>query len=80
MATQSTTAQVAGDEIQASTTSFQAMESQGLKKGIPTTEGTAQDQNDMHRMGKVQEFKVGSLSRDQPHTNTDTRRSATFAL
>lgn len=58
MATQPTAAPLAGDEIQASTPSFQAMENQGLHKGIPTTEGTPQDQNDMHRMGKIQEFKV----------------------
>ncbi|KAJ6129380.1 hypothetical protein N7512_002160 [Penicillium capsulatum] len=57
MATHFGAQSVAPDEIQASTTAFQAMESDGLHKATPAMEGTAHDRSDMHRLGKIQEFK-----------------------
>ncbi|KAJ5592033.1 uncharacterized protein N7459_002402 [Penicillium hispanicum] len=40
-----------------SATRFQRMEVDLLNKGLSDADGTPHDQNDMHRMGKVQEFK-----------------------
>jgi len=38
--------------------SFQTMNTEGPTKRVPEMEGTPEDQVDMHRMGKIQEFKV----------------------
>lgn len=58
MATHPAVSPVPSDQIQPVNAPFQVIESDGIHKGIPTTEGSAQDQTDMHRMGKIQEFKV----------------------
>jgi ABC-type xylose transport system substrate-binding protein len=42
-------------------TAIQAMEAESIDKVVPDSGATHNDKNDMHRMGKIQEFKV-SLS------------------
>lgn len=37
---------------------FQITNTEGPRKDVPGMDGTPEDQIDMHRMGKIQEFKV----------------------
>jgi hypothetical protein len=37
---------------------FQIMNTEGTSKSVPEMDVTPEDQVDMHRMGKIQEFKV----------------------